>query len=139
MFALFSIFLLTSTAIGDEEVKYTDVKAGETVPFDGKLFTNESIAKILADHNLELETKNIEKEIEIEKINADNELMYSILEKKYDLETKMYKDMIENRDVILKESNVISKPISKWEFIGGFLAGAAVTIGIAYSLDHLSN
>ena len=43
------LLLNTVNADNPSAVDYVDVKSGETVPFNGKLFTNEAIAKILAN------------------------------------------------------------------------------------------
>ena len=78
--------------------KYVDIKKGAIAPFGGKLFTNDAIAKILSDNELALNKCKINKNAELQSLNADWELRYNLLNKKHTLETKMYSTMLNNRD-----------------------------------------
>ena len=50
----------------------------------------------------------------------------------------MYKEMIDNRDNVIKNLPVHQQTIkTEWGFIGGFLLGAATTVGIVYSVDKI--
>lgn len=116
-------------------VDYVDIKLGEIVPFDGKLFTNEAIAKILADHEADKEKVKIESNFILEKTKMDLNLKYDILESKRNSEIEMYKSMITVRDEELKKA--AKKDILKtWGAYGSFILGSATAVGIFYSIHH---
>ena len=129
-------FLLASSPSYAEELKYTEIQEGDPAPFTGLLYTNAAIAKILSDHELELEKLNIDFEYQIKLNNSDWQFRYDILEKKHELETQMYIDMIERRDILIDNKKRFQIP-DNIKFIGGVVVGAAITITVAYSLDTL--
>ena len=54
------------------------------------------------------------------------------------LTQNMYREMINNRDLVIKNNPVHLQSIkTEWSFVGGIVLGAAITVGIAYSLDNL--
>ena len=130
-------YLLVPSISYAEELIYTEIQEGEIAPFTGLLYTNLAIAKILADHELELEKANINFEYQIKSNDADWQFRYDILEKKYELETQMYLDMIERRDSLIDNKKRFQIP-DNIKFVGGIVIGAAITVTIAYSLDTLA-
>ena len=134
------MFLLLLSLLGNAEEKYTDVKKGETVPFDGKLFTNEAVSKILSSHELMLNQCKIESETKLKEKTLEMEFKYDLLENRCMLTQEMYESMIANRDNVIQKTPAFKQDVkTEWSFVGGILVGAAITVGIAYSLDNLPN
>ena len=120
------------------EEKYTELKQGEPAPYAGVLLTKEAIAKIYADQEAEVAKLKLENSILLEKQNLSNEVKYNLLDAKYKLNESMYKEMINNRDEVIKNLPVHQQTIkTEWGFIGGFILGAATTVGIVYSVDKI--
>lgn len=120
------------------EEKYTEIKQGDTAPFTGVLLTKEAIAKIYADQQAEIAKLKITYEANIREKDITWQSNYNILDSKYKLNETMYKGMIENRDNVIKNLPIHQQNIkTEWSFIGGFLLGSVITVGIAYSLDNL--
>ena len=131
MFSLFVVVHANETNTDD----YVDVKSGETVPFDGKLFTNEAIAKILSNHKAEKDKIKVESDFLLEKTKLDLNLKYDILQSKTNSEIEMYKTMISVRDEELKKA--AKKDLLKtWGAYGAFILGSATSIAIFYSVNH---
>jgi hypothetical protein len=134
------MFLLLLSLLGNAEEKYTDLKEGDTAPFAGKLLTNEALAKILSQHQLELDQCKISGESKLEEKALETQFKYDLLENKFLLTSDMYEAMIENRDDVIQKTPAFKQGIkTDWAFIGGIIVGAGITIGIAYSLDSLPN
>jgi hypothetical protein len=135
------LLLLIQPAIAEDsfqDLDFVNIAEGEAAPFSGKLLTNEAIAEILSKHQLEIDNLKIQHTAELEKQSLDLKLRYDMLDARFKLDTELYKGMIDNRDLLLKDFNPNQNSgLTDWKFTGGFLAGAAVTIGIAYSLDKL--
>jgi len=131
IFSLINLSYANDSSTSD----YIDVKSGEVVPFDGKLFTSEAIAKILANHKAENEKLKVQSDYLLEKTKIDLNLKYDILESKTKSEIEMYKSMISVRDEELKKA--AKKDILKtWGAYGAFILGSATSIAIFYSVNH---
>ena len=127
--------LLSTASASDDSVDYTNLKKGEVAQFDGKLFTNEAVAKILSNHEAEKEKIKIEADYQLQKTVNDLNLKYSILETKRNSEIKMYQTMIQVRDEQIKNTGR-KDVLRKWATYGGFVLGAASSIAIFYSVSH---
>ena len=129
------LFAISIASAESNDVDYVDVKKGEVAKFDGKLFTNEAIAKILANHKAEKEKMDIESQYRYDKLQSDLDLRYSILEAKRKSEIKMYTSMIDTRDEYIKRSQK-KDTLQKWAAYGSFILGAATSVAIFYSVQH---
>ena len=136
---LFLLLCFLGTAAAQDEapmssVDYIDITAGQEAPFSGKLFTDEELAKILAEHKIEIDTISASYDFKIKKQELDLELKYDLLDSRYNAEIIMYQSMISVRDDQLKKS--ARKDIwQKWATYGGFLLGATTSVAIFYSVN----
>ena len=120
------------------EEKYTELKQGEPAPYTGILLTKEAIAKIYTDQEFKIEKIKAEYEFELKEKDITWQSSYDLLDTKYRLNENMYKQMITNRDNVIKNLPVHQQTIkTDWSFIGGFILGSAATIGIVYSIDKI--
>ena len=128
-------FMFLGIAVADDSVDYVDIKKGEIAEFDGKLFKNSAIAKILANHKAELDKQKVESQYNLEKTKLDLQLRYDVLEAKRNSEVEMYTSMIDARDEYIKKS-IRKDRWQKWASYGSFILGAATSVAIFYSVQH---
>ena len=116
-------------------VDYIEISKGEVAPFDGRLFTSQGIAKILADHEAEKSKLKIEFDYELNKTTLDLNLKYDVLDSRRQSEILMYETMLKARD---EELNKAAKKntLQKWAAYGSFVLGAATSVAIFYSVNH---
>ena len=128
---------LFNTAIAEDlnTVDYIDIKKGEVAQFDGKLFKEEAIAKILANHSAEKEELKVEAQYVLDRTKIDLNLKYDVLESKHKSEIEMYKSMIKTRDEYIKDAGK-KDILQKWAVYGGFILGAASSIAIFHSVNY---
>ena len=118
-----------------DEADYVVLQEGQTSPFEGFLFTPDAISKIIVKHNEELSLLTAENDFKIKKMESKYKLDYDLLDLKHKSETKLYEQMIESRDAQIK-SAAKKDVLQKWGIYGSFLAGAATSIAIFYSVNH---
>ena len=114
-----------------EEPKYKEMKKGEAAPWDGRLL-NEAAMRILVEDNV---TKDLACEAKIEfesnKIKIEEKYRYDILKVKTDAEIEQLNKLIKIQSEHIKE---ISPQNNIWTVIGGFIAGAGISVGIMYAV-----
>ena len=121
------------------EEKYTELKQGEPAPYAGILLSKEAIAKIYSDQEAEIAKLKIEHEYQLNTVKLSDNTKYDLLDMRYKLDVEMYKDMIENRDNVIKKLPAYSEGFkSDWSMIGGFILGSVITVGIVYSVDKIT-
>ena len=122
------------------EEKYTELKQGEPAPYAGVLLTKEAVAKIYTDQQAQIDMLKADHTFALKEKDLLWQSRYDLLDTKYKLNEDMYKQMIINRDNAIKDLPINQKNIkTEWSFVGGIVLGAAITVGIAYSLDNLPN
>jgi hypothetical protein len=117
------------------DLDFVNIEEGAPAPFSGKLFTEEAVAKIIANHEAEVLQADLDKEYEVSKKSDELNLKYDIYEAKCKANTEMYKSMIVLRDDELK-AQARKDWIQRFAFYGGFAIGTATTIGIVYSVNQ---
>jgi len=114
-----------------EEPKYKEMKTGETAPWDGRLL-NEAAMRILVEDSV---TKDLTCDALVEfKVNENKILekyRYDVLKAKTDAEIEKLNELInlqsEHIDELRPQNNI-------WPLIGGFIAGAGISVGIMYAV-----
>jgi len=119
---------------GEAQPQYTHLSEGDAAPFDGTLFNPVATAQLIAEHQFAMSGCDLRVEYEIAKLdaqyqlqieslligsNAQNERLNLLIEAK-DLEIETYREMALERP----------NRNSHWWAIGGFVLGAAASIGI---------
>jgi hypothetical protein len=115
------------------EEKYTELKQGEPAPYAGILLTKEAIAKIYADQEATIAKLEIENNTSLAQQSLSNKIKYDLLDTKYRLNEEMYKNMI--KDLPVHRQTIKTD----WGFVGGFILGAGITVGVVYSIDKITN
>ena len=123
------IFLLS--LLFAEEPKYKDLKEGDVAPWEGRLL-NEPAMRILVEDSA---TKDLVCEAkiayEINKLKIEEKYRYDVLKVQTEAEIKKLNELIKLQDDHIKQL----KPQNNiWPIIGGFVAGAGISIGIMYAV-----
>ena len=130
-------FLLawSSAANGSEEAKFTNLKQGEVAPFDGRLFNDPAVSRLIVDHQFrDLECK-IRVDFEIGQANAASQYKYDLLYAKSEADNQKYQEIINIRDEHIKSLEKYVRPSNAhWWIAAGFVAGAGSAIGIVYAV-----
>ena len=138
------LLLLTSLSFASEdlpsetqtqEADYVSLPMGAPAPFEGLLFTSESISSILSKHNEEISLLESSQQLKIDDLNSRHKLEYDLLKLRYNSETLMYQEMIEVRNEQIKNAAKKDK-LQKWGAYGAFVFGAATSVAIFYSVNH---
>ena len=134
---VFMGFLLawSSAANGAEEAKFTNLKKGEVAPFDGRLFNDPAVSKLIVDHQFgDLECK-LRVDFEIGQVRAEEQYKYDVLYAKSEADNQRFTDVINIRDEHIKSLEKYVRPsTAHWWAIGGFTVGAGAAIGIMYAI-----
>jgi len=123
------IFLLS--LLFAEEPKYKDLKKGDIAPWDGQLL-NEPAMRILVEDSV-IKDLNCEAKIsyELNKLRIEEKYRYDVLKVKTDAEINKLNELIKLQDEHIKE---LRPQNNIWPVIGGFIAGAGISIGIMYAV-----
>ena len=123
--------ILLASLLFAEEPKYKNLKEGEAAPWAGRLL-NEPALRILVEENA---TKDLTCDARIEfytgKIEIAEKFKYDVLKVETDAEIKKLNELIrlqdEHIDELRPQNNI-------WPIVGGFIAGAGLSIGIMYAV-----
>ena len=130
-------FLLawSSAANGAEEAKFTNLKEGEVAPFDGRLFNDPAVSRLIVDHQFrDLECK-LRVDFEVGQANATSQYKYDLLYAKSEADNLRFTDVINFRDQHIKSLEKHVRPSNAhWWVAAGFVAGSATAVGIMYAI-----
>jgi demethoxyubiquinone hydroxylase (CLK1/Coq7/Cat5 family) len=119
----------------DEKPKFSNIKQGEVAPFDGRLFNDAAVSKIIVDNQFgNLECK-LRVDFEIGQVRAAEQYKYDILYAKSEADNQRFTDVISIRDQHIQSLEKYVRPSNAhWWAIGGFTVGAGAAIGIMYAI-----
>lgn len=117
------------------EVDYVNINEGEPAPFAGKLMTDASLAKMIAQCEEEQLQADLDLEYAVQQKANELNLRYDLLDARYKAEKQMYEEMIAARDEQIK-LNSRKDFWRRFATYTGFFVGAATTVGIVYSLNQ---
>ena len=119
----------------DEKPKFSNIKQGEVAPFDGRLFNDAAVSKIIVDNQFgNLECK-LRVDFEIGQVRAEEQYKYDILYAKSEADNQRFTDVISIRDQHIQSLEKYVRPTTAhWWAIGGFTVGAGAAIGIMYAI-----
>ena len=114
-----------------EEPKYKDLKKGDVAPWDGRLLNEPALRILIEDSvikDLNCEAKTA---FELNKLKIEEKYRYDVLKVKTDAEINKLNELIKLQDEHIKE---LRPQNNIWPVIGGFIAGAGISIGIMYAV-----
>lgn len=136
---MLSVFLTTqySIALADDAVfsegDYLEVKKDDSVPFDGYLFTDSGLSKLIVNKETEKKKIIIDKDTEIQKtkleLNTEIKKKQAEIEINKELSDKLVKLRQEEIDRLNKELKY-KNWIVAGSFLGGMLIGSVAIISI---------
>ena len=132
---VFMGFLLawSSAANGADEAKFTNLKQGEPAPFDGRLFNDPAVSKLIVDYQFKNLECKLRVDFEVGQAIAEERYRYDLLYAKSEADNQRFIDIIDIRDEHIKSLEKYVKPSNAhWWTIGGFAIGSATAIGIMY-------
>ena len=125
------MILLLTTLLFAEEPKYKNLKNGEVAPWAGRLL-NEPALRILIEENA---TKDLTCDARIEfyvgKVEIAEKFRYDVLKAETDAEIKKLNELVKLQDKHIEE---LRPQNNIWPIVGGFIAGAGLSIGIMYAV-----
>jgi len=114
-----------------EEPKYKDLKKGEVAPWDGRLLNEPAMRVLIEDsvvNDMNCEAKTA---FELNKLRIEEMYKYDILKVQTDAEIKKLNELIILQDEHIKQ---LRPQNNIWPLIGGFIAGAGISVGIMYAV-----
>ena len=123
------IFLLS--LLFADEPKYKDLKQGDIVPWDGRLLNEPAMRILIEDSVIKDLNCEAKTEYELNKLRIEEKYRYDVLKVKTDAEIHKLNELIKIQDEHIKEMRPQN---SIWPVIGGFIAGAGISIGIMYAV-----
>ena len=134
MFGLVLLVLTCPVAYGEEPV-FVPVQEGDVVPFDGRLFNDAAVAKLIVDKQFEHKQCELRVKYEVDLMKTKEKYKYDILTAKSEADDMRLNDLLEIRQ---EEINFLREqyepPKTAWWIAGGFIAGAVTSIGIMYAV-----
>jgi demethoxyubiquinone hydroxylase (CLK1/Coq7/Cat5 family) len=119
----------------DEKPKFSNIKQGEVAPFDGRLFNDAAVSKIIVDNQFQNLECKLRVDFEIGQVRAAEQYKYDILYAKSEADNQKYQEIINIRDQHIQSLEKYVRPSNAhWWAIGGFTIGAGATIGIMYAI-----
>ena len=123
--------ILLASLLFAEEPKYKNLAEGEAAPWAGRLL-NEPAVRILVEENA---TKDLTCDARIEfyvgKTEIAEKYRYDVLKVETDAEIKKLNELVklqsEHIEKLKPQNNI-------WPIVGGFIAGAGLSIGIMYAV-----
>ena len=123
--------ILLASLLFAEEPKYKNLEEGEVAPWAGRLL-NEPALRILVEENV---TKDLTCDARIEfyvgKTEIAEKYRYDVLKVETDAEIKKLNELVklqsEHIEKLKPQNNI-------WPIVGGFIAGAGLSIGIMYAV-----
>jgi len=132
MFGLVLLFLVCPVAYG-EVPEFTSLEKGEEAPFRGRLFNDAALAQLIVAKRFEHKECELRVEYEVGLSKVHEKYKYDILTATCEADDMRLNELINIRD---EENKYLREQINpnrnNWWLAGGFIAGAATTIGIMY-------
>jgi demethoxyubiquinone hydroxylase (CLK1/Coq7/Cat5 family) len=129
------LFLACPVAHADDTPKFSNIKQGEAAPFDGRLFNDAAVSKIIVEKQFENLECKLRVDFEIGQVRAEEQYKYDVLYAKSEADNQRFTDVINIRDEHIKSLEKYVRPsTAHWWAIGGFTVGAGAAIGIMYAI-----
>jgi len=118
---------------GLDDGDFVELEKGTKAPFDGYLFDHGGIAALIAKHEAEKEQIELKKDTELKKAKIDLETEVAKKQSEIDINKKLSEEILKaNKDQIEKLNTKLERAswVSPTLFVGGVLAGSALTVAI---------
>jgi hypothetical protein len=135
------LLILISPPAQASEGKFTFLQQAQCAPFSGTLFDPTATAKLIAQNKFLKEEFDLQLAYQVSVLEAQHALDIEQYKISLDIQERKCNNIISIKD---KEIEGLNKIIAKkpganalmWGIIGGFVAGAAATVGIVYAVNR---
>lgn len=114
-----------------EEPKYKDMKEGDIAPWDGRLLNEPALRILIEDAVKKDMVCEARTEFELNKLRIEEQYKYDVLKVKTDAEINKLNELIKLQDEHIKQ---LKPQNNMLPILGGFIAGAGLSIGIMYAV-----
>lgn len=114
-----------------EEPKYKDMKEGDVAPWDGRLLNEPALRILIEDAVKKDMVCEARTEFELNKLRIEEKYKYDVLKVKTDAEINKLNELIKLQDEHIKQ---LKPQNNMLPILGGFIAGAGLSIGIMYAV-----
>ena len=114
-----------------EEPKYKDMKKGDVAPWAGRLLNEPALRILIEDAATKDMMCEAKTEFELSKLRIEEKYRYDVLKVQTDAEIKKLNELIILQDEHIKQ---LKPQDNLLPIIGGFIAGAGLTIGVMYAV-----
>jgi len=114
-----------------EEPKYKEMKTGETVPWDGRLFNETAIRILVEDTATKDLTCEAKTEFQLNNLRIQEKYRYDVLKVQTDAEINKLNELIILQDEHIKQLKPTNNVLP---VVGGFVIGAGISIAIMYAV-----
>ena len=119
----------------DEKPKFSNIKQGEVAPFDGRLFNDVAVSKIIVDSQFDNLECKLRVDFEVNRTKVEEQYKYDLLYAKSEADNQRLTDVVDIRDQHIQSLEKYVRPSNAhWWAIGGFTVGAGAAIGIMYAI-----
>ena len=131
---MFFMFLLLACPVAHgAEPTFTTLKKGEEAPFDGRLFNDEAVAKMIVDKRFEGKQCELRVDYELSLLKSQEKYKYDLLYGKCEADDMRLNELINIKDDENKHlRKQLQPPKNVWWLAGGFITGTATAIGIMH-------
>ena len=127
------LLVLSLNASATEPAKFTVLEYRQPAPFEGVLFDQYAIATILSDYDIAAYGCDIRVRYEVDKLQEKHNFELENLKIEHQALTDEYDLFIVQKDkeikALVNSLNKTSPRNKTWWFVGGIIAGSAVTYG----------
>ena len=133
MFVMFMMALCLSA--NGEEPKFVVMKKGQKAPFNGRLFNDQAVSKLIVDNRLKAEQCNIEIEFHKNRVIEKEKYKFNLLSASCEADDQRLNDLLEIKSDRIKALQKQIKPNRNiWWMSGGFVAGVGTAIAIMHAV-----
>ena len=120
-----------------EEPAYTNLKEGETAPFDGRLFNDAAVSKLITEHKLKDLDCDLEIEYQVHLSESKKQYEYDLLKAEYIATKTRLEEINQIKEDELQSLRQTHRPLRPYLWMtGGFVMGTAASIGIFKTVSN---
>ncbi len=130
-----NLFVLMVSFAFASEPAFTTLKKGQKAPFDGRLFNDEAVSKLIVDNRLKAEQCGIEIKFHTKRAIEREKYNYNLLSAKCEAADQYTKDILTIKEDEITNLRKLVKPNRNiWWLSGGFVAGVGTSIAIMHAV-----
>ncbi len=119
----------------EQKPKFTKLNQGQKAPFEGRLFNNAAVSKLIVENRLMVEQCDIQIEYHVSRAVEKEKYNYNLLTAKCESADERLTDLLTIKQDEIDKLNKLVKPSkNSWWLAGGFIAGVGTSIAIMHAV-----